>query len=296
MKSIEVSLPVRYKMRVTYKDRAPTPEEIRKLIEVASLRDKAIIAMLATGGFRISTLLGLKYGDVREELEAGRVPLHIHVPAELNKGKFCDYDTFVNEEAVHYLRLYFEQRRKGTRRIPPEELTDDSPLFRTHEREARPLTDRIFRYHFVKYLREAGLDRRSGKMREIRIHSLRKFFRTQMTALGVPVDYVEYMMGHKLSTYHDVSMKGVEFLRQVYAAANLRIFPKERVDLVDVLREIIRARGEDPSRYLREESLKRGRPLTREEEKEVYSLTIWEMLRKELLDRLSIDPDKGTRF
>ncbi len=288
---IEVSLPIRYKMKPVYRDRAPTPEEIRKIMDVASLRDKAVIAMLATGGFRINTLLRLKYGHVREELEAGIVPLHVHVPAELNKGKVCDYDTFINEEAVYYLRLYIEQRKKGTEKIPPEELTDDSPLFRTYDREVKPLSYRTFKSSFNKYLKIAGLDRKRGKMREIRVHSLRKFFKTQMTALGAPTEYVEYMMGHKLSTYHDISMKGVEFLRQIYAAANIRIYPKEQSDLTGVLREIIKARGEDPAKYLKEEIISRKRPITKEEELEAYAKVIWEMLKREVLEGVRSTPE-----
>ncbi len=60
------------------------------------------------------------------------------------------------------------------------------------------------------------------------------------------------MIGHKLSTYHDVRMKGVGFLRSVHAALNIGIFQKPKVTLVDVLKEIIRSRGENPSKCLKE--------------------------------------------
>jgi len=82
---------------------------------------------------------------------------------------------------------------------------------------------RITHHLFIK----AGLIQRRGHKRYIlRPHSLRKYFRTQLTAKGVPADIVEYMMGHKLSTYLDIRMKGVEFLRNIYAAAGLNIKPK----------------------------------------------------------------------
>ena len=74
-----------------------------------------------------------------------------------------------------------------------------------------------------------------------------------MAALGVPSDYIEYIMGHKLSTCHDVRMKGIEFLPSIYAAANLKIFQKQKITLADILKEIIRSRGEDPSKYLKEQ-------------------------------------------
>ena len=34
--------------------------------------------------------------------------------ADITKGKYHDYDTFLGAEAANYLRLYLDQRRKGT--------------------------------------------------------------------------------------------------------------------------------------------------------------------------------------
>ena len=279
---VEIKLPNRYSFRPKYRLRAPTPEEVQKLIEVADLREKAMIAMLATGGFRIGTLISLKYRHVKKDLEAGITPLHIHVEADLTKGKYADYDTFINGEAVRYLKLYLEQRRKGTKKIPPEEIEDESPLFRTRQRVVKPLSYKGASEAFNKVRRRALLDSKSGRFHEIRIHGLRKFFRTQLTALGAPVDYIEYMMGHKLSTYHDVQMKGVEFLRQVYASAGLRIFQKPKTPtLADILKEMIRAKGEDPTKYLKEEIINKKVILTEEQETELYSRVIWELLQGE---------------
>ena len=61
---------------------------------------------------------------------------------------------------------------------------------------------------------------------ELRPHSIRKFFRTQLAALGVESDYIDYMMGHPVDTYHDIQMKGVEFLRNIYASAGFSITPR----------------------------------------------------------------------
>jgi hypothetical protein len=133
---------------------------------------------------------------------------------------------------------------------------------------------RLIRRTLRENFRRANLAAKSGKLYTVRIHSLRKFFRTQVEALGVPRDYVEYMMGHKLSTYHYVGMKGIEFFRGVYAAANLRIQPKERASLADVLKEMIRARGEDPSRYLKAELGSAIDRITPENEPEAYARAI----------------------
>ena len=95
-------------------------------------------------------------------------------------------------------------------------------------------------------------------MYELRVHSLRKFFKTQMLALGVQPDYVDYMMGHTISTYHDVQMKGVDFLRNVYASSGLSIKPKTKVSKIEALKEIIRAWGMNPEQILTRETLTRG--------------------------------------
>lgn len=65
------------------------------------------------------------------------------------------------------------------------------------------------------YVKAGLLKQPRGRMYELRVHSLRKYFKTQMLALGVQPDYVDYMMGHTLDTYHDIQMKGIEFLRNI---------------------------------------------------------------------------------
>ena len=55
----------------------------------------------------------------------------------------------------------------------------------------------------------ADLIRGKSRNYQVRVHSLRKYFKTQITALGVNSDYIEYMTGHVIDTCHDVQMKGV---------------------------------------------------------------------------------------
>ncbi|RLF09087.1 MAG: hypothetical protein DRJ98_08660, partial [Thermoprotei archaeon] len=89
----------------------------------------------------------------------------------------------------------------------------------------------------------------------VRPHSLRKYFKTQLTAAGVPYEYVEFMMGHRTSTYLDVKMKGVDHLRAIYARADLSLRPKAGSGKLEVLREIVRSLGLDPDKVLVKEAL-----------------------------------------
>jgi len=59
--------------------------------------------LLALGGFGEGTLIRLKDRHVRTDLEKGVVPIHVHVEAEITKGKYHDYDTYLGAEAATYL-------------------------------------------------------------------------------------------------------------------------------------------------------------------------------------------------
>jgi len=126
---IEISFP-RLRRRVIYRDRTPAPEELAKLLDVADLREKVIISLLAFGVFRVGTLVKLQYRHVKKDFEAGIVPIHVHFEAEITKGKYSSYDTFLGIEAVKYPKTYLEFRRKGTENVLPEKIENSSPIIR----------------------------------------------------------------------------------------------------------------------------------------------------------------------
>ena len=191
-------------------------------------------------------------------MEAGIVPLHIHVEAEILKGKYHDCDTFVGPEVVEYLKSYLESRQRGSPdgKIPPEEITDESPLIgNSRSKIPKPIGEKQIYQLLHKLYFKAGLLKPSVCGRyDLNIHSLRKFFKTQLTALGVQSDYIDYMMGHTIDTYNDVQSKGVEFPRGIYAAANLSIHQKPQLSRVDQLKVFARGLGLDPERCILGES------------------------------------------
>lgn len=245
--------------RVTYKDRSPTPEELLKVLDISDLREKVIVSMLALGAFREETFSKLQYRHVQEDLEKNVVPIHVHVEAEITKGKYGDYDTFLGSEAAENLKLYIEQRKRGSpdKRNPPETLTGKSPLIRDEtSRTPRPIGSKQVRKIVHQLYAKAGLLKEpNGRMYDLRVHSLRKYFKTQLSALGVQPDYIDYMMGHTINTYHDIQMKGIEFLRNIYASSGLSIRPKTKINKIDAVKEMIRAFGLDPEKILTKEAL-----------------------------------------
>jgi len=229
------------------------------------------------------------------DLERGITPVHIHVEAEITKGKYHDCSTFIGAEAVEYLKIYLDMRKRGVLAptIPPEEITPESPLIRSHKSaKPKPLDKKRISTIIHKLFMKAGIlngEQRKGRLYGLRPHSLRKFFRTQLAALGTPADYIEYMMGHTVSTYHDIQMKGIEFLRGIYAASGLSIKPKTRANRIEMLKEIIRAWGLNPDEILTKKALSMPHrtvvaPVNNEEEQvKALSKALKEMLLKELL-------------
>ena len=254
---IELSEPL--SRRVTYKDRSPTAEELTKVIDIANLRGKVIVSMLALGAFREGTLSKLEYRHVKEDIENNRTPIHVHVEAEITKGKYGDYDTFLGAEASQYLRFYLDQRRNGDRRIKPETLTEESALIRDETKAIpRGITPKQIRYVVHQLYVKANLVKQCEGHYDLRAHSIRKYFKTQLLALGVQPDYVDYFMGHIPDTYHDIQSLGIEKLRSVYSAAGLAIRPKTTINKLEQLKEMVRALGMNPEHVLAKDALADG--------------------------------------
>jgi site-specific recombinase XerD len=246
--------------QVVYKDRAPKPEELAKLLDIADLRQKVIVTMLAHGGYREGTLAKLQYRHVKHDLEAGITPVHIHVEADITKGKYHDYDTFIGTEAINYLKKYLDQRRIGTRYTKPEIITDTSPLIRDEGKaEPKDIESKQIRTIVHSLYVKAGIATKSlGRFYDLRTHSIRKYFKTQMIAAGVQADYVDYFMGHTIDTYHDIQNVGIDKLRNVYAAAGLAIQTKTKVSQLEILKEMARSLGLNPEQALSREFLMQG--------------------------------------
>ena len=69
-----------------------------------------------------------------------------------------------------------------------------------------------------------------------------------MIAAGMPESYVEYLMGQSPDTYNDIQSKGVEFLRNQYAKADLRIHTKTEETAYETLARLARQLGKEPTK------------------------------------------------
>lgn len=212
------NLPLGYipapRMRVTYHNRDITHEEVKLILGASRPRERAFFTILAQSGLRPFTICNLKFRHVKEDLIANRVPCKIDVPQEIAKGKYRGYFTFICHEAVEYLKAYLHTRRK---------IKDDDFLFvkQGTEQQANPKSFSALFSRTVQKLKEKGLieveQKEINKPRDVRLYSLRKFFRKYANQAGF--EFAQFWMGHIVKTGQEEHYRptDVEHHRKLYA-------------------------------------------------------------------------------
>lgn len=196
----KIELPTSAEIRE--EDRAPTKDELKKLLNHGKARDRAIIFCDSSSGLRIGTLLSLKKGDadfsypdvVRLTVERKRGRKFTSKRRRTNGRFFC---TFITPEARKSLLQYFKEREAAG-----ETLTDESPLIGDAYHKGHFISTEAYEKVWARLLRRAGLDQKSTSWFVLHIHTLRKYFRSN--CVGVDPSYRERWMGHK-GLYLDMS-------------------------------------------------------------------------------------------
>ena len=194
-----------------------TPKEVRLLVDHApTLRDRAIILFMFQGGFDVSTICSLNYGDVKRGLDEGEEPLMIEVVREKEE---VEYFTFVGHDAIEALKAYLNDRKaKG------EKLAFDSPLF-AKEGAKKKRGERITPNLIQNMLRETALkaglvteeELEKADLNPCRPHALRSAFSTILRLNGFDPLLVDFMQGHAIPYNAAYLIPPPEKVRQMYA-------------------------------------------------------------------------------
>jgi len=212
-------------------DRAPTEDELRLILNHAfGLVDRLGITMLISSGLRIGTLLSLRWGDVDfgypdvARITVRRAPGRKFSSRSARGGESNLYITWITPEAKEMLIEWKRYRESNG-----EAIMSDSYLFpgrRGH------LTVSSFERRWYRILRKVGLDHRSHNQYELRLHTLRKYFRSH--CIGVDSSYREHWMGHK-GGYLDESYFRAEEQRHLQeyrkVIPHLSLYPTEQNEL-----------------------------------------------------------------
>ena len=242
-------------IRVQEGSRAATRDEIKKMCNVSKPRERALILFIKDSGLAEADVARMKLKDL------GVHPLGVHgfdsitalkspVPIILNRKKTgAKTMTFIGPEALEALKTTFEIRMRGSpeikiRRygaheikggIPPEELTGESPLFRSYGKFLRTLKNKGEAHHLTPHaisvlVRKATI--RAGVWREgFSAHALRRFFQTTLESVGINQNWIKIMMGHKLPGAEDAySRPTLEMLQEAYKKAMPNLAISEAVE------------------------------------------------------------------
>lgn len=173
--------------------RIPTPDDLRRVCEVADPMTRAYVLCAKDCGMAIQDMLRFSldwtsplYGTVKQQLNQNRVPIHLHVVREKTMVPF---NTFLGPDAIQALKEY---QPKGSRVFP--------------------CIDRTIRNRLAWASKAAKL----GYV--LLPHSLRKFFNTYLKLAGVNEALVETWMGHSLG-----GVRGAYFFPQTEEAVLPRI-------------------------------------------------------------------------
>ncbi len=189
--------------------RRATKEAVLKVLET-NPRNKttltALIMAFKDSGLRVSDMRRLKCDIILENPNTDIIPITI-----LTEKTNLLAKTFFGEEAITALKNYMEQRKKGSRGIEPETITNDSPLFRIWRKgKVKPMS----RENMTTLIRNAFL--RAGEKR-MSAHSLRKMLQTSLEKAGVNPNWIDQILGHELINSRDAySLPTDEELREAY--------------------------------------------------------------------------------
>jgi len=204
-------------------DRAPTVEEVRKIVDVADLRSKCVVLFLCSSGARIGALPALRWRDIepvkRDDKEFAKVTVY--------RGESEEYITFITPECHVFLLRYRELREKVG-----EKVTDASYVFTTEankedfdQRGVRPVSVKTLKNMLGKQLRHLGMrsvisERAGYKSYEFRqAHGFRKFFKTRLEVTGVKSLAIETMMGHSTGVTRSYYKPTTDELAREYVKA-----------------------------------------------------------------------------
>ena len=181
-------------------DRAPTLEEVRRIVDVADLRMKCLVLFLCSSGARIGAVQWLRWKDV-EEVEAGGEKF---ARVTIYRGEPEEYVTFMTPECHRYWQEY-----RRWRESIGEKVTPSSHVFVTqgnatsfNPNAVRPASVKTLKNLLGRLLGNLGLrsaisERGGYRSYEFKqAHGFRKFFKTRMEVAGAKPLAIETMMGH----------------------------------------------------------------------------------------------------
>ena len=193
----DVPLNLRTPKYVMRKRSPHTTDEVKTLMKIADIRERAIIMVLKDSGMSREDVVKLTYGDIKAEFEKQEDFIHIRT---LRRKESLEYDTFIGKNAVEYLKAYLDYRKRRGHQI-----NEGSPLLATLS--GKPLTPDTLSMIFARLTKKVGF--------KTSPHRFRKYFESHL-GLSVPSILVRYWLGHSLGVEGHYFLPPIEKQREKY--------------------------------------------------------------------------------
>lgn len=169
-------------------------DDIKKLIQNAnSLRDRAIILVMATSGMARKEIINLKVGDISFDGDGiGTVTMR-------RQKNDVDFITFISPEAVIAIKLYWESRNRDRSGI--SKIKGDNDYAFVTQDNGKKINTNTFTFIFRVLAKQLGYQNNNGKGFQIlcKSHALRKFFSSTLEDAGMSRKKIDFMMAHSLT-------------------------------------------------------------------------------------------------
>lgn len=180
---------IRTSGRARTRDRIPTPEELKQIMEHCDLQMRFYLLLLSSTGMRPGEAIQLRWDDIDED--RGR----IFIRAEITKNResrIC----FMSTEAMELYRQWVAYYPKY---VEKKDAITSWAEFESDTRLIFPVAYNAVLDKFTRALQKAGLNERDPSTRRhvIHFHGMRKYFRTRLPMGGATVDVTEELMGHE---------------------------------------------------------------------------------------------------
>jgi integrase len=202
--------------RAETKDKKPTKPMLKKILNYADIKARAMILFLISSGARIGETLQL----VKDDFDFNSDPPRVHIRAKITKGGVGERTAYFSYEARDAIKDWLNIKDSLTKRGTYGDYSGER-VFSWGKSTSQ------FMWNMA--CDKAGIgtkDKRTGR-RIYHIHSLRKFFRTK---IGLDLDVTHALMGH--AEYLDDSYLRLEEEGEI-AAAYLEAMPNVSVYQVE---------------------------------------------------------------
>jgi hypothetical protein len=216
--------------RKSANDRAPTAEEMRKLVEYPDPRIKSIVYMMASGGFRVGAWDWLRWKHVIPQFDRNTEVVAAKVI--IYEGEPDEYFTYITPEAYNALNGWMDYRKSYGEVIGPESWLMRNLWQTTNTKwgarwglaiAPRQLKSEAIKRLLERALRDTGLRKpldAGVKRHEWKAsHGFRKFYDTQAKAADMLNNYVEQTMGHSLGVAQNYDRPTDDQILQQYLKA-----------------------------------------------------------------------------